>query len=136
VSRGLACGDIDGDGALDLLVTAVGGKARLFRNVALQRGHWLLVRAVDPALHRDAYGAQVQIEAGGRRWVAVVSPGQSYLCTCDPRLHFGLGTATKVDAIRVRWPDGLEESFPQSPVDRQLVLRRGDGKPLKSSAGQ
>src|SRR5205823_6374056 len=57
VARGLACGDVDGDGALALLVTAVAGRARLYRNVAPNRGHWLMVRAVDPALKRDAYGA-------------------------------------------------------------------------------
>jgi hypothetical protein len=80
VFRGLACGDIDGDGALDLLVTEVFGRARLFRNVAPKRGHWLLVRALDPALGgRDAYGAEVVVQAGGRRWKRWVNPGGSYL---------------------------------------------------------
>src|SRR5439155_2548567 len=68
VARGLACGDIDGDGGLDLLVTTIGGPARLFRNVA-PRGYWLSVRAVDPTLKRDALGATVQVRAGDRRWV-------------------------------------------------------------------
>ena len=62
VARGLACGDVDGDGALDLLVTSTAGPARLYRNVAPGRGHWLLVRAVDPSLGgRDAYGAVVTV---------------------------------------------------------------------------
>src|SRR5205807_19594 len=69
VYRGLAVGDVDGDGAVDLLVTTAAGRARLFRNVAPKRGHWLLVRAIDPALKRDAYGARVAVGAGGRRWV-------------------------------------------------------------------
>ena len=56
VARGLACGDIDGDGAPDLVVTAVGEKARVFRNVAPARGHWIAIRTVDPALRRDALG--------------------------------------------------------------------------------
>ena len=93
VSRGLACGDVDGDGALDLLVTTVAGPARLYRNVAPDRGHWLLVRAVDPALHRDAYGAEVTVEAGDRRCGRWINPGTSYLCSNDPRAHFGLGPA-------------------------------------------
>jgi hypothetical protein len=131
VSRGLACGDINGDGALDLLVTTVGGPARLYRNVAPREGHWLLVRALDPARKRDAYGAVVTVSAGGRRWVGAVNPGQSYLCSNDPRAHFGLGPADHVDAIRVRWPDGdsAEEVFPGGAADRLVVLRRGEGRP-------
>src|SRR5262249_23691609 len=66
VARGLAYGDVDGDGALDLLVTTVAGPARLYRNAAPERGHWLLVRALDPERKRDAYGAEVTVLAGGR----------------------------------------------------------------------
>jgi hypothetical protein len=130
VSRGLAYGDIDGDGAIDLLVTTVGGPARLYRNVAPREGHWLLVRAVDSARHRDAYGAVVTVDAGDRRWVGTINPASSYLCSNDPRAHFGLGLADRVDLIRVRWPDGdtAEEVFLGGAVDRLVVLSRGDGK--------
>jgi hypothetical protein len=127
VARGLAVGDLDGDGAPDLLVTCAGGRARLLRNVAPGRGHWLLVRAVDPALRRDAYGAEVTVEAGGRSRVAWINPGQSYLCSNDPRAHFGLGSAAAIDAVRVLWPDGALERFPGGPADRVLVLRKGEG---------
>jgi hypothetical protein len=129
VSRGLACGDLDGDGALDLVVTTVAGRARVYRNVAPGRGHWLTVRALDLALRRDAYGAEVTVESGGRRWTRWVNPGYSYLCSNDPRAHFGLGPAGHVDAIRVVWPDGTEEVFPGGAADRSLVLRKGEGKP-------
>jgi hypothetical protein len=130
VYRGLACGDLNGDGALDLLVTEVAGRARLYRNVAPDRGHWLVVRAVDPALHRDAYGAEVIVHAAGRRWVSWVNPGQSYLCSNDPRAHFGLGPVSHVDRLEVLWPDGLREVFPGGALDRSILLRRGKGTPV------
>src|SRR5205823_4001411 len=128
VSRGLAYGDVDGDGAPDLLVTAVGGPARLYRNVAPGRGHWVLVRAVDPALRRDAYGAEIAVWAGGRRRVGWVNPGQSYLCSSDPHVHFGLGAADSVEGFEVLWPGGARETFPGGPADRVVLLRKGDGK--------
>jgi len=127
VSRGLAVGDVDGDGAPDLLVTTVGGPARLFRNVAPDRGHWLLVRALDPSRKRDAYGAEVTVRAGKRRWVQAVNPGHSFLCSSDPRAYFGLGQCTRVDAISVVWPDGTREVFPGRAADQGIVLCQGKG---------
>ncbi len=128
VGRGLAIGDYDNDGGVDLLVTAVAGKARLYRNVAPGRGHWLAVRAIDPAVNRDAYGAEVRVAAGGREWLRLVNPGESYLSSHAPHALFGLGTATAVDAVRVVWPDGTRESFSGGAVDRQLVVRKGEGR--------
>jgi hypothetical protein len=127
ISRALVVGDVNNDGGLDLLVTAVGGRARLFRNVAPDRGHWLLVRAIDPALKRDAYGAEVIVEAGGKRRHAWVNPGSSYLGSNDPRAHFGLGPASRVKAIEVRWPDGTTERFAGRPADQVVKLRKGQG---------
>ena len=132
VARGLAWGDYDGDGAVDLLVTTIAGPARLYRNVVPGRGHWLMIRLLDPAHGgRDAYGAEVSVQAGQRRWLGMVNPGQSYLCSGDPRVHFGLGRADRVDALHVVWPDGAEESFPGTAVDRVLTLRKGEGKSEK-----
>ncbi len=129
VSRGLAAGDIDNDGALDLVVTAVGEKAWLFRNAAPNRGHWLLVRAVDPAAGgRDAYGAEVTVRAGGRRWTALVTTSQSYLCSSDPRAHFGLGSAGSVETVEVLWPDGARETFPGRKSDQIAILKKGEGR--------
>jgi hypothetical protein len=132
VARGLAWGDYNGDGAVDLLVTTVGGPARLYRNAVPNRGHWLMIRAIDPALGgRDAYGAEITVQAGKRRWIGLVNPGQSYLCSGDPRVHFGLGQADQVDAVGVVWPDGTEESFPGPAVDRRITLRKGEGRSNK-----
>lgn len=129
VARGLAVGDLDGDGALDVVITTIGDRARVFKNVARDRGHWLIVRAFDPRLNRDAYGAEVVVEAGGRRQLRIVNPGDSYQSSSDPRAHFGLGAVATFDAIHVLWPDGLAESFPGGGADRVLPLERGKGRP-------
>lgn len=129
VARALACGDLDGDGALDLVITTAGNRARVFRNTAAPRGHWLLIRAVDPQFQRDAYGAEIRVRAGQRHWLRIVNPGDSFQSSSDPRAHFGLGAAERVDAIHVVWPDGLAEVFPGGVPDRIVELRRGEGKP-------
>ncbi len=128
VARGLACDDFDDDGAPDLLVTTIGGPARLFRNVAPKRGHWLKVRVVDPKCKRDAYGAEVFVVAGPDKWLRSIDPAQSFLCSNSPLALFGLGTTAQVEAILVHWPDGSKEKFAGGDVDRSIVLRKGEGR--------
>jgi enediyne biosynthesis protein E4 len=128
VYRGLACGDIDNDGRLDLLVTATAGPARLYRNIAEPRGRWLIVEAIDPALRRDAYGAEIVVRAGDESWRRWINPGYSYQCSNDPRAHFGLGRTDAIDSIEVSWPDGSSEKFPGGETNRAVVLRRGEGE--------
>ncbi|MEE8156083.1 MAG: ASPIC/UnbV domain-containing protein, partial [Phycisphaerales bacterium] len=99
-----------------------------FRNDAPKQGHWLIVRAVDPALRRDAYGARVVVTVGGRRIHRTVNPGYSFASSCDPRAHFGLGSADRVEEIVIRWPDGLTERFDGVSADRAVTLKRTFGK--------
>jgi len=127
VSRGLIRGDFNNDGAPDLLVTTIEGPARLFYNVASERGHWLIVRAFDPALKRDALGSEVRVWAGKRSWVQWLHPAESYLSSSEPRAHFGLGKTEKIDHIDVRWPDGSRERFSGCPVDQRIEVRKGQG---------
>jgi enediyne biosynthesis protein E4 len=131
VGRGLACADFNNDGAPDLLVTSSGGRARLFKNVAPNLGHWLKVRAFDPKWKRDAYGAEVRVRAGERTWLRLINPAEGYLCSGSPLALFGLGKVDRIESIEVTWPDGTPpqvEVFDGGPVDRQRELRRGEGR--------
>jgi hypothetical protein len=132
VSRGLATGDIDSDGDLDLLVTNVDGPARLYVNQSVKQGHWLQVATLREDLGgRHDYGAVVRVTSGEQQWLRPVMSTYSYACANDPRAHFGLGPVDTVDSIDVLWSDGVRESFPGGSVDRLVVLRRsGQGEDL------
>jgi hypothetical protein len=128
VGRGLACADFNNDGAPDLLVTSIGGRARLLRNIAPNRGHWLKVRALDPKLKRDAIGAELRVRSGTQEWLRLINPCVSYLSSSEPTGLFGLGKTTAVDSIHVTWPDGTVEVFPGGAVDRAVEVRKGEGR--------
>src|SRR5262249_17862658 len=118
VARGLAVADFNNDGAPDLLVTAIAGRARLYRNVSPNRGHWLKVRALDPGYNRDAYGAEVRVRADGQDRLRLINPAQSFLSSSTPLALFGLGKSLRYESITVTWPDGSPpEVFPGGPAD-------------------
>ena len=131
VARGLIRGDIDNDGDLDLLVTTAHGSAQLYRNDAPRQGAWLLIRVIDTNHRRDAYGARVTVECGDQKWTQVVQPSSGYLSHHDPRLHFGLGTATEIKRVTVHWPErggDIVEEFTDVKLNQSMVLRRGTKK--------
>jgi len=126
--RGLAVGDLFNDGQLDAVINVMDGHPVLLRNVYADKNHWLELKLIGGAQSpRDAIGATVYVTANGMRQRADVTSGGSYASTSDPRPHFGLGSATKVDDIEVHWPDAKVEHFAVSGVDRIEPLTEGRG---------
>ena len=142
VSRGLATGDIDNDGDVDVVVSNTAGPVRILINNcnSTQRPgegpHWLIVKAeLADRGGRMALGASVVVSAGGSRFLRLVQPATSYLSSSDPRVHFGLGKIERVDAIEIRWPDGTFERFAGGLVDRIVTLEQGAGEVQLEKAG-
>jgi hypothetical protein len=123
-SRGAAFGDYDNDGDVDILISVIDGRPILLRNDSTG-GHWVTFRLEGTVSNRSAIGAKVTIQAGGRRQVAEVRSGGSYISHNDSRVHFGLGSAERVERITVRWPNGREATFGQAAGDRFYVIREG-----------
>jgi enediyne biosynthesis protein E4 len=106
VSRGLAVGDLDDDGRLDLVINDLDGRAQVLSNEVQTAGHWLMVKLRGKGKNTDAIGAVVTVRAGGIAQMRVVQSGTGYISQDDMRQHFGLGAAAAADAVEVRWPDG------------------------------
>ena len=126
-SRAAAFGDIDNDGALDIVVVNRDGPPFVLHNVVPRRGHWIMLRVVEEH-GRDALGAEVTMTVGSRTIRRDVRAASSYLASNDPRVHVGLGQETTVRNVTIRWPDGAREKFGDMAADRIAVLQRGAGQ--------
>jgi hypothetical protein len=125
-SRGVAFGDFDNDGDIDILIVNQNEPPSLLRNDVTGSNHWLKVLLVGSSSNRSAIGAQVVASYGERRQVQAVLAQSSYLSVNDRRLHFGLGSATSVN-LEIRWPNGGVEKQESIPTDRLVVIREGVG---------
>jgi hypothetical protein len=127
VGRGVAVGDIDNDGDVDVVVNDLDGSPQLLRNDGGNAGNSLLVKLVGTKSNRDGIGARVKVVAGDLTQVDEVFSGGSYLSQNDLRLHFGFGQRTKVDLVEVRWPSGVVEKLTNVNVNKILTIKEGKG---------
>ncbi|HTU99875.1 MAG TPA: CRTAC1 family protein, partial [Luteitalea sp.] len=130
-ARGSAIGDYDNDGALDILIGVLDGTPALARNAGgATAGHWLSIRLIgDPAQRcpRDAIGSLVTATVGGRRISGEVASGRGQVSQSDTRVHLGLGTATSVDTLEVRWAGGTTRTYPIARVDAFVTIDQRTG---------
>lgn len=129
-SRGLAAGDFDGDGRVDLVINNADSKPSILRNISTPSGHWLNVRLIgDPAKKspRDANGTMVFLTADKVRQRLDVTSGGSYASQSDQLLHFGIGAATTIEKLEIKWPNGTTETVEVRGVDQNLTIAEGKG---------
>jgi hypothetical protein len=133
-SRGLAVGDLWNDGRISAMITNLNAAPSLLVNQVRNSNHWIAIRTVGTKSNRDGIGARISVKAGARILVDEVRSGSSYNSSSDMRVHFGLGSATKVDSVLVRWPSGLVERFDNLPADSIQTLKEGSGTAVTSDA--
>ena len=125
VGRGAAYADIDADGDLDVVLTDNGGSPLLIRNDQALGHHWLRVRLVGRGGNREAIGARLVLEAGGVVQRRQVMPTRSYLSQVELPVTFGLGSAERIDSLKVHWPGGGVQDVPVDAVDTVLTVEQG-----------
>lgn len=128
-SRGAAFGDFDNDGDIDVVVMNMGEPPSFLRNSLTGSARSIRIVLEGVRSNRSAIGAVVTIEAAGGKQTLPVLSQSSFLSQSDRRLHFGLGTATKVDRVVVRWPSGQQETFDGGDAGATLQLKEGSGRP-------
>ncbi len=120
--RGVGIGDFDNDGRLDIYQTNANQPALMFHNIAEKSGHWLQVQLRGTVSNRDAIGARVTLRSGGVSQLREVNGGNGYASQETSRLHFGLGAATKIESLEIRWPSGILQTLRPTRVDTLLII--------------
>jgi hypothetical protein len=127
--RGLALGDMDNDGRVDVMITVLNGKMKYFHNISQNDNHWILLKLVGVKSNRMGLGAQVRITTpdGLKQWNhATTSTG--YACSSDSRVHFGLGAAKLISEIDIAWPSRIHQTLHNVPADQILTITEQSGE--------
>jgi len=127
VGRGLAAGDYDNDGDLDIVISDCGGAARLLRNDGGSRGHWISIKLRGRRSNRSGLGAKIRVHSAGRTQLREMTTAGSYLSAWEPRIHFGHGAERSAAAIEIEWPAGTKQRFENVAADRVLVIDEAQG---------
>jgi hypothetical protein len=135
VGRGIAVGDIDGDGDPDFLVTTNGGAPLLLRNDGGNRNHWLWVRAIGTKSNRDGIGTKVVVTVGNTRQQGWIRSGSGYCSASDLKALFGLGAAAQADTVTLTWPSGTVQTLTNVKAGQVLTVRE-EGAPVHARAAQ
>jgi hypothetical protein len=129
IARGLAVGDLDNDGHVDVVIISQNAPLALLHNQSAPPNHFLTLLLEGTASNRDAVGTRAKVTAAGRTQVAARFGGGSYQSASDQRLHFGLGPARMVDRVEVTWPSGRRDCYQGLAADAGYRLREGDAVP-------
>lgn len=133
-SRGMAVGDLWNDGQISVVTNNMNQTPSLLVNTVRNGNHWLAIRLIGTKSNRDGIGARIAVHVGGRDLVDEVRSGSSYISQNDLRVHFGLGAATRIDYVEVRWLSGLVERFANVQVDGIRTLTEGGGAAVAPAA--
>ncbi|HLV80042.1 MAG TPA: CRTAC1 family protein [Chthonomonadaceae bacterium] len=135
ISRGLATGDYDNDGRMDMLVVNQNGPAQLFHNDIENGNHWISFKTVGTKSNRDGYHAKVTVFCGGKRYYSEVHSSSSYASHSDSRVYIGLGRAARVDRVEIHWPSGTKDLLKNVPSDAIYMVTEGRGITGRQPAG-
>jgi hypothetical protein len=127
VARGTASADFWNEGSESLLMSVLDSSPVLLRNRTPNLGHWIRFKTIGSRSNRDGFGARIALKAAGLTQNLEVRANSSFESACDPRGHFGLGSATRVDSIVVRWPSGQVDQLGPQTVDHELTVEEGKG---------
>jgi hypothetical protein len=121
--RGSAVGDLNGDGRLDVVVSALSAPAEIWMNDSPGGNHWLAFQLQGTKSNRDGIGARIKLVAGGKAQYNHVAFAAGYASSSAGPMHFGLGSAKQADLVEIRWPSGIVQSLKDIPADRVVKVK-------------